>query len=452
MASVEQVLRLTERSGLIPASGRVLVLLSGGADSVCLLDVVGKLAGCQRVGALHVNHGLRAGADRDESFCVSLCERLAVELHIERLDLACEAGNLEARARTARYEAAERVRAEHGFAVIATGHTATDQAETVLFRLASSPGRRSLLGIAPRSGRVVRPLLAVTGDQTEAYCRESDLGWVEDPTNADISLARNRIRQRVLEDLRRIHPAVTENIVATAAELRDEAALLDAAVDEAQRLTGAGGDPPAVEAARLRSIDRALRRLLLRRLAEQVAGTPIPLGGDDVAELERLATGPGSSYVDLPGGVRAACEYGVIRFRGRERAKDAGPCELAIPGSCKLGSWIVSSELEPDPQAALASISSRDEAVVDAAALGSRATVRRWLEGDRMQPLGMSGTKSLQDLFTDRKIPRSLRGQLPVVLRGGAIVWVAGVATSEQFKVSVDSSVAVRLRARLSSA
>ncbi|MEJ7714357.1 MAG: tRNA lysidine(34) synthetase TilS [Thermoleophilaceae bacterium] len=138
-------------------------MLSGGADSVCLLDVAIRLGAL--VSALHVNYGLRAAAEQDEAHCRDLCERLGVELTVKRAWLPKE-GNTQAQARDARYRLAERIARGH----YAAAHTASDQAETVLYRLATSPGRRALLGMQPRRGRLVRPLLQATGEETRAYC------------------------------------------------------------------------------------------------------------------------------------------------------------------------------------------------------------------------------------------------------------------------------------------
>src|SRR4051794_33800009 len=146
-------------------------MLSGGADSTCLLDVAVKLGA--RVNALHVNYGLRgAESDADEEHCRALCQRLGVPLHVDRVTLPSE-GNLQASAREARYAAAERL-AEADYAA---AHTRSDQAETVLYRLSTSPGRSALLGMAPRRGRLVRPLLEVSRDDTRAWCRAAGLEW-----------------------------------------------------------------------------------------------------------------------------------------------------------------------------------------------------------------------------------------------------------------------------------
>jgi tRNA(Ile)-lysidine synthase len=357
------------------------------------------------------------------------------------------AGNVEASAREARYEAAERVRRRLGLDVVATGHTAGDQVETILYRLVSSPGRRALLGMRPRRDRIARPLLAITREETRAYCEEAGLAWRDDESNEDRSLARNRLRLDVLPALREIHPAVDRNVLATAALLRDEHEVLEQAVDEALREAGAGGNPPAVEIARLGALPPALRRLVLQRLAEQAAGGPVPVGAEEISTLERLAGAGGSGSVTLAGGVEAVCEYGMVRFQRPVEAALVEPAALAVPGRCRFGDWELSCEVAT-VAAGDADLGSVDAPVLDAALLAPTLTVRRWAEGDRMSPLGLGGTKSLQDLFVDRKVPRSVRGLLPVVESGGEIAWVAGVAVSQEFRVTDRTTRAARLEAR----
>ena len=453
---IDRVLAAARASGTLSAGiatpgigPRVLVMLSGGADSVCLLHVTAQLLGAARVQALHVNHGLRAAAPEDERFCAGLCARLGVELHIERVEIPAR-GNTEGLARDARYEAAERVRASAGLDLIATGHTASDQVETVLYRLASSPGRRALLGMDPIRGRLARPLLAVSRDDTRAYCEEAGLPWTEDESNADRRLARNLLRLEVLPLLRKVNAGADANVLATAAQLRDEAQVLDQAVDEALRRTGAGGAPPAVDAARLAAEPSPVRRLVLRRLAEAAAGATVALGPEEARAIERLAERGGSGAVDLGGGLQAIVEYGIVRFGhgpGRDRGDSAPPppAALPIPGRCRFGEWEVVSERDPAPPDG--DLGSVDEPLLDADLLARTLTVRGWRDGDRMKPLGLDGTKSLQDLFGDRKVPRSLRRSLPVVESDGEIAWVAGVAVSERFRVGPDTLATVRLTA-----
>src|SRR3954451_8261440 len=222
----ERALEAASESGLIVAGEPLLVMLSGGADSVCLLDCALTLGA--RVSALHANYGLRAESDSDEEHCRALCSSLGVRLAVERVRLP-EGGNLQAEARDRRYALAER-HAPDG-TDYAAAHTASDQAETVLYRLAVSPGRRALLGMEPRRGRLVRPLLEASREDTREYCRERGLGWHDDPTNEDPRFARLRLRHEVLPVLRALAPAAERTIAETSFLLRDERVVIERAAD-----------------------------------------------------------------------------------------------------------------------------------------------------------------------------------------------------------------------------
>jgi tRNA(Ile)-lysidine synthase len=424
----ERPLQVAAASGLVRAAEPLLVLLSGGGDSVCLLDVAVRLGA--RVSALHVNYRLREGAGADEALCGDLCERLKIPLTVERPKLK-RAGNLQERAREVRYALAER----HAERDYAAAHTASDQAETVLYRLAVSPGRRALLGMEPRRGRLVRPVLDATRDDTHAYCRARGLAWREDPSNTDRQFARARVRHELLEPLRSLNPAAERNIAETAKLLRDEAAVLARETKDALESLGGG---PAVSLGALWDQPPALARLVLRSLAEKAAGTEHPLSREEADAVLALGQEGGSRSLDLGGGLRAVVEYGTLRFSLGPEAPPPDPVELPVPGAVRFGEW----EVEAKP-------GRPGDVSVSARALGSGATVRAWRDGDRMRPRGLGGSKSLQDLFTDRKVPRSLRRTLPVVEADGEVVWVAGVALDERFAAEEgESSVGLSARQR----
>jgi tRNA(Ile)-lysidine synthase len=306
----EAMLEAVRKGGLLPAGKTVVAMLSGGRDSVCLLDLVVRLLGPDAVAVLHVNYGLRDDSDADEVHCSQLCEQLGVRLAVERPRRLEGPGNLQAWARDARYAAAARLALPHD-ALIATGHTADDQVETILYRLASSPSRRALLGMRPRDGSLVRPLLAFTREQTTGYCEERGLEWRDDPTNAESGYARNRVRHRLAPALAEIHPAAARNVLRTAELLRDEAEVLDVLVDaELGRSNGSGRT--TIELDRLAELPPALRRLVVQRLADRAAGRPVPGAAnhaDEVAALRRT----GTAMLDLGGGVRAIVERGTLR-------------------------------------------------------------------------------------------------------------------------------------------
>lgn len=303
------MLEAVRDAGLLSPGTPVVAMLSGGRDSVCLLDLAVRLLGPDEVTALHVNYGLRDDSDADEAHCAALCSRLGVSIEVERPRRPEGPGNLQSWARDTRYAAAARLAlADDG--AIATGHTGDDQVETILYRLASSPSRRALLGMKPRDGSLVRPLLAFTRAQTTSYCEERDLAWRDDPSNASEGYARNRVRHALAPALAEIHPAAARNVLRTAELLRDEAEVLDAIVDA--EIGANGSARGTIELDRLAGLPPALRRLVVQRLADRAAGRPVPGAAnhaDEVAGLRRT----GTAMLDLGGGVRAVVERGVLR-------------------------------------------------------------------------------------------------------------------------------------------
>jgi tRNA(Ile)-lysidine synthase len=305
----EQMLEAVGEGGLLAVGTPLVAMLSGGRDSVCLLDLAVRLLGADAVTAVHVNYGLRDDSDADEEHCAALCSRLGVGLELERPRRPEGPGNLQSWARDTRYAAAARLAFGDG-AAIATGHTADDQVETILYRLASSPSRRALLGMRKRDGSLVRPLLGFTREQTTAYCEERRLKWRDDPTNADGGYARNRVRHGLAAALAEAHPAAARNVLRTAELLRDEAEVLDSLVDA--ELAPNGSERGMIELSRLAELPPALRRLVVQRLADRAAGRPVPGAAnhaDQVAALRRT----GIAMLDLGGGVRAVAERGVLR-------------------------------------------------------------------------------------------------------------------------------------------
>jgi tRNA(Ile)-lysidine synthase len=303
--------------GLLAAGRPVLVLVSGGRDSTCLLDLAVRIAGPGAVRALHVNYGLRDDADADERHCLTLCERLRVPLDVRRPQRP-EHGNLQAWARDQRYGAAASLASDPA-ADVASAHTATDQVETILYRLASSPSRRALLGMRARDGALIRPLLRYTREDTGAYCRSRGLAWRDDETNGTDKYARGRVRGGLVPALEAVHPGAAGNVLALAEVLRAEAGVLDELVEGVLR----GGSEIGMK--RLRKLPAALRRLVVQRLADNAAGELAPGVARRTGEL--LELGP-AAELHVGAGLRAVIADGVLRFerlQPKHRRRPAAP-------------------------------------------------------------------------------------------------------------------------------
>ena len=275
--ALERLADVVRESGLVDAHASAVVMVSGGADSACAAAGPRRGPSAPRTShALHVNYRLRPGADEGERAARAICGALRIDLHVERPNLG--RGNLQAMAREARYDAAERLRSRTSSNWIATGHTRTDLAETVLYRLAASPGTRPLLGLRARNGRVIRPLLGLGRAEVRDLATAAALPFADDETNADRTFARNRIRAEVLPVLGEISRSFERKPRRDPRGAGRGSRAPRPGRLEALAGAGAGAGAVAVEAGELQGLEPALRRLALRALAERAAGRPVAVG------------------------------------------------------------------------------------------------------------------------------------------------------------------------------
>lgn len=266
-----------------------IALISGGGDSTALLLTMVQTQGAAQVHALHVNYGLRgAASDADEAFCRELCARLGCELTVVAAP-AHEGGNLQDWARELRYSAADRLANQLGAdCLIAVAHNADDQAETLLYRLFASPGRRALKGIPERRGRIVRPLLTLRRSQLREWLAARGEAWREDASNDDERFARVRAR-KLLAQAETLHPAAIDNLLRTAEALREEGAELGEVINglTAELTTGDG----ALDLDALAELPPVLGGAVLREYVEARRPVPVPQAPRLLADALRLAKG-----------------------------------------------------------------------------------------------------------------------------------------------------------------
>lgn len=419
------------RERLLAPGDRVICALSGGADSVALLCLLLELR--QELGltvsAAHFHHGLRgAEADRDEAFVRALCAERDVPLTVGRGDVAAEA----ARTHESPELAARRLR--YAFLLgldgdrVATAHHAGDNAETILLHLLRGSGLRGLSGIPPVNGRVVRPLLPFTHERLCAYLRANGVAWIEDSTNSADDCRRNRLRHEVLPLLERENPSLLRQLTRQSALLRAEDAFLDR---QAQSLLDAVRTPSGGYACRtLLEADEVLQgraiRLLLREALPQDASQR------HVEAVRRLLSAPSpSASASLPHGVLAARRYGEITVTVPKQT-DFQPIPLKIDGETAIpaAGWKIFSQTVKKYQETANTpfqFAVKYDMIVE-----SNLIVRPRRPGDRLQRVG--GSKSLKELFIDRKIPRADRALLPVFAAQGEILAVAGLGVSSKFQ------------------
>ena len=466
MEVLDIVRRTIRRHDLAAAGTRVVVALSGGGDSVALARLLRELhaAGDLIVaGVAHFNHQLREHADRDEAFCRSLAEACGWPFLAGREDVRARASgerrSIEDAARTARHAFFDRACAHFAADAVALGHTRDDQAETFLLRLLRGAGPRGLSSMHPRNGRVIRPLLDCRRSELRGYLDERGLPYVEDETNADVSIPRNRVRAELLPLLEdRFNPSVVDALADQAELAREDWNWMLEEV-RSEKLEVRTLEPGIwnLELELLLSQPRALRRLALWHAMTQAAdGRTVSLRHVD-AVLELIESPGIGGSIDAPGHFVERVGDRVVLRSGRAddaRAADAADFfryPLSIPGEVRLAEHgcIVSAELaaagdgRAGAQALRATVSNRSTAVVAAGGWTAPLAVRNRRPGDRFRPFGLDGQKKLQDFLVDRKVARAERDRVPLVVdENDRILWVAGHEIDEAFRVT-DASQAV---------
>jgi tRNA(Ile)-lysidine synthase len=422
---------------LLTLGEALLVGVSGGPDSVALLDALVKSG--WRPHVCHLNHQLRgADSDADAEFVRLLASQYELSSTIE----SCKVASDEDSARRARQEFFACVAERTGIQKLALAHTADDQVETFLLRLLRGTGVPGLIGIWPERQfgtlRVVRPLLKVRRVEVLEYLSAKGLKFREDSSNANTKFTRNRIRHELLPLLEReYNPSIRDVLLNTAEILRDEDFYLLHHV--AQRFFMAICQNDAVNVKALANCPVAIQRRVLRFWLGGDSETGPSFSFDQIEAVRYAALGDSpSAEVDLPDDLVVYREYEWLQKANRRELEAVrGRWPLSLSGATTIGELGVEFVIGEEGER------------FDADALGDGLFVRTWENGDRFQPLGMNGEKKLQDFFVDEKVPRRRRGRVPLVCAAdGRIAWVVGHRIAEPFKVMEQTRRLVRLGAK----
>ncbi|MGI8916932.1 MAG: tRNA lysidine(34) synthetase TilS [Chloroflexota bacterium] len=421
------------RQQMLLSPGVIVVAVSGGADSVCLLHLLHQLAPefGLRLHVAHFHHGLRgAQADADAAFVAGLADRLRLPADFGRGDVAAVAvaaqRSLEAVAHDLRWSFLELVRRRSDATAVATGHTADDQAETVLMHLLRGAGLRGLAGLAPAGETVRRPLLAMRHDDCLTWCREHNVPWREDASNAEPWCRRNAVRLEVLPFLRRYNPAIDTALAGLAETVQVDLAHVDRQADAAWQavVRTTADDQAQVALAGYEALPAALRRHVLLRWLGPGAERAHVQAVDDL-----LRNGHAGDAVAVAGNRQVIRRYGDAILAPRTRQPPLPDVTIAAPGRTSAPAWdwtiqvdLLTTPLEHPPD--------RWSVNLDADTVRLPLILRSRRPGDRIRLPNVAGTKKLQDLLVDAKIPRSDRERLGIVEAANGIVWLAGWRTA----------------------
>ena len=444
MKDVEHLLR-----GLDPGLtlAPIIVAVSGGPDSLALLLLLTHLK--ETLGltlhVAHLDHGLRGRNARNDALFVEEVARdldLPATLGEEDVKsyMAGRGMSLEEAAREVRYSFLSRVAARQGASAVALGHTADDQTETVLMHILRGSGLTGLAGMSelsywPSSRHkerisLVRPLLNVSREETAAYCRWKGVVPREDLTNRSLEFTRNRTRLELLPFLRDYNPRIRDALLRlSASAAHDQDYILGEAVQAMGKLATADGKGIHIERKGFTSLHPAIKRHVLRLVYEEITGLASGLQHRHIEDMVKLSNGGVGRSVDLPGGLVFTVDYDYLILRVNNSGAFGPPAllgeyPLSIPGETRIPGWTVSARLLPYDEGHL------DAGVytarMDAERVGRGLHVRGRRPGDRFIPLGMDGSKKLQDFMVDARIPADARDSVPLVVSKEGIVWVVG--------------------------
>ncbi len=452
-AFIRRLLAFVRSHALIHAGAPVVVAVSGGPDSLALLHALAGLRselGCE-LHIAHLDHGLRGAESAAEATFVAESARdWQIPATIEHTSVAARAAalglNLYAAGRAARYALLGRVAAAIGAQAVAVAHTADDQAETVLMHLLRGAGSEGLSAMrplvvwdewrrygaeridAPDRPALIRPLLAITRAEVESYCHTQGLEPRHDPSNDDTRHTRSRLRHTTIPHLMTYNSRIVESLGRTAEILASEHDLIDHLLDQSW-LALARERPGAIDLERAvwKTMHPALQRAALRR-AYTRAGGNATLGLDDIERVRAAARRGSKQVIELPGGV--ALTIGQARFSLGAPPIPDGPqllqetSRLDVPGMLALSDgWTI--------MAGRGAPGSTEGWIIWLAADAGPLLVRRRRPGDRMRPAGGPGSRRIQDLMVDAKLPRELRDNWPLLLAGETIIWAPGIRAAE---------------------
>ena len=435
MSLLNQFHRFLIRSGCIPSGSRVLVAVSGGADSVALLSLLHQVAEALELHleAAHLDHALRGTSCDDARFVEELCDDLGVPLLVERREVAIIArqrkGNLEEVARDIRREFLETTARSRNCQLVALGHHADDQAETFLMRLLRGSGPTGLAGMRVVSKTMVRPLLSFRHDDILAYLQSEGIAWREDESNLDQAFTRNRIRHNLLPLLESYNLNIRGQLAGLCERMRmDDDFLVALATKELARCGKWQGNGYTLERSLLLELAPALMGRLVRVALQQVRGDLRGMTATHIADvLKLLESGSPQGELSLPGVWIARRYERLLLYKQKPEADEFFEIVLNGPGDYLLPSGQV-LHLLLEKQSLGESAEAVEFAVAD---LSFPVQLRHCQPGDRIRPSGMSGTKKLQDLFVDLKLTREERQKTLVLLKGDEVLWVVGLRRSE---------------------
>lgn len=448
---IEKVKVWCESKKLLQTGDAIVIACSGGPDSLALTDILLKLREeyALTLAAAHLEHGIRGESSKaDAAFVRAFCRERGVPYFEKSVDVPQFARrhslSLEDAARKVRYQFFYEVAKDCKKAKIATGHHQGDQAETVLLHLFRGAGSAGLAGIRPGSCGIIRPLLAVSRLEIEAYCRAEHLEPRLDETNMLLDYTRNKIRLSLLPQLsREYNSSLKEALCRTAELIGAEHDFIRACGKKSfLECTERRGGKLVFRRNELNGLHLAVKREVFRLAVEEMRGHLREISFSHIERMLKFAAeGKTGAKLELPGGLVLRCAYDKLHFTRAERpdegVRDFVPVVLPVPGSLHISALglNITAEISAERKRA----AGKHQIVCDGDKISLPVLLRTRQSGDRFRPSGMGGGKKLKDFFIDNKIAREKRDQALLFCDQNEIFWVGGIRQNESSKVSDDT-------------
>lgn len=437
----EDVLSVIKRYNMLENCDRIVVGLSGGADSVCLLSVLNSLKaeyGFSLVAA-HINHGIRgAEAQRDEESCKRLCESLNVPLEILHADIPTlseqQGIGEEECGRIVRYDFFRSLAGERG--KIATAHNLNDNAETLLLNLVRGAGSKGACGIPPVRNNIIRPLIETDRKSIEKYCEENELQYVTDSTNLECEYSRNKIRIKVLPTLCEINQNAVGALSGFASRMREQEAFLESVVNEKYALCVKNSE---LYEAEFSALDIFLKKRIAGRFLSELSHGEIEAKHIDdflrfVGSGKALVTASATEIVSRDGKIfkkPEQAEQFSVDFSLDDKKVNLPFCEISIEKYDTKDLQNLNKDILDN--------------LIDCDKISNTLILRSRKDGDKFTFSKRRVTKTVKKLFNEDKIPPEVRNRMVILDSDGEVVWLRGYGTNKKFRISADTKKAIKL-------
>ncbi|MBI2264067.1 MAG: tRNA lysidine(34) synthetase TilS [Armatimonadetes bacterium] len=451
---LDKVRKTIARFHMVKPWDGILVAVSGGPDSMCMLHVLTALAPSLNLSlsVFHLNHRSRPESSSDARFVRAEARRMGFPFVLASCDVPAHAArnrlSFEDAARRIRYKELVRAARKEGKNLIATGHTADDQAETVLLHLLRGSALTGL-GIPPVRGSIIRPLLEVTRAEVLTFCQEKGIPYITDETNLALQHDRNRVRWELLPLLEKeYNPRVRKHLCKMADLAWEERQVLQQLASEVFHKIVQDKEEGMVSLsiAGLLEVPLAIQRRALRLALEIVKGDLEGVGFDHIENMLEIVHGTTGKRLIIPGKVQCEKIYDRLFVTGgkkrRKILEELRPRLIESPGRTEAPEWgiAISAEIFPREDLPKGPFSPPSRiAYFDESKVRRPIWLRRRRPGDRFQPFGMEGTKKIKDFLMDEKVDPRLRDRIPLVVSGEDILWVVGLRTDERFRIGKET-------------